>query len=151
MIKDKVNQIIETLLTITKNDTLVWMETDPTSKERKHKRNMFSIGEDGTKYEVEMSFRLDNSGSWNIEKEPSLWIRNLSLPNGCFYVYGGTYNLKDLRDLIRSKYCSDMNPSAQDVEDALGEIAKGISVVELRDSKLNKILNVFGINKPSNR
>jgi hypothetical protein len=43
-----------------------------------------------------------------------------------------------------------MNPSAQDVEDALGEIAKGISIVELRDSKLNKILNVFGISKPSN-
>ena len=108
---------------------------------------MFSIGEDGTKYEVEISFRLDNSGSWNIEKDPSLWIRNLSLPNGCFYVYGGTYNLKDLRDLIRNKYCSDMNPSAQDVEDALGEIAKGISIVELRDSKLNKILNVFGLSK----
>ena len=38
-----------------------------------------------------------------------------------------------------------MNPSAQDVEDALGDIVKGISIVELRDSKLNKILNVFGL------
>ena len=153
MINDKVNQIIETLLTITKNSTLVWIETDyenrknPNSKDRNHKRNMFSIGEDGTKYEFEISFRLDNSGKWNLEKEPSLWIRNSTLPNGAFYVYGGAYNLKELRDIIRSKYCSDMNPSAQDVEDALGEIAKGISVVEYRESKLNKILGVFGIGK----
>jgi hypothetical protein len=147
MINDKVNQIIETLLTITKNSTLVWTETDPNSKDRKHKRNMFSIGEDGTKYEFEISFRLDNSGKWNLEKEPSLWIRNSTLPNGAFYVYGGAYNLKELRDIIRNKYCSDMNPSAQDVEDALGEIAKGISVVEYRESKLNKILNIVGLGK----
>ena len=145
MIKDKVYQIIETLTTITKNGSLVWSEVDPKSKERKHKRNMFSLGEDGTRYEIEIVFKLDNSGSWIIEKEPSLWVRNKSLPNGYFYIYGGTYNLKELRDLIKDKYCTDMNPSAQDIEDTLGEIAKGISVVELRDSKLNKILNVFGL------
>lgn len=146
MIKDKVYQIIETLTTITKNGTLVWNETDPnSSSERKHKRNMFSLGEDGTRYEVEILFKLDSSGGWNIEKDPSLWVRNKSLPNGYFYIYGGTYNLKELRDLIKDKYCTDMNPSAQDIEDTLGEIAKGISVVELRDSKLNKILNVFGL------
>ena len=71
MIKDKVYQIIETLTTITKNGSLVWSEIDPKSKERKHKRNMFSLGEDGTRYEIEILFKLDNSGSWIIEKEPS--------------------------------------------------------------------------------
>jgi hypothetical protein len=145
MIKDKVYQIIETLTTITKNGSLVWSEVDPKSKERKHKRNMFSLGEDGTRYEIEIMFKLDNSGSWIIEKEPSLWVRNKSLPNGYFYIYGGTYDLKELRDAVKNKYCVDMNPSAQDVEDALGDIVKGISIVELRDSKLNKILNVFGL------
>jgi len=145
MIKDKVYQIIETLTTITKNGSLVWSEVDPKSKERKHKRNMFSLGEDGTRYEIEIVFKLDNSGSWIIEKEPSLWVRNKSLPNGYFYIYGGTYDLKELRDAVKNKYCTDMNPSAQDVEDALGDIVKGISIVELRDSKLNKILNVFGL------
>lgn len=145
MIKDKVYQIIETLTTITKNGSLVWSEVDPKSKERKHKRNMFSLGEDGTRYEIEIVFKLDNSGSWIIEKEPSLWVRNKSLPNGYFYIYGGTYDLKVLRDAVKNKYCEDMNPSAQDVEDALGDIVKGISIVELRDSKLNKILNVFGL------
>jgi hypothetical protein len=147
MIKDKVYQIIETLTTITKNGTLVWVEVDPNSSERKHKRNMFSLGEDGTRYEMEIVFKLESSGSWSIEKNPSLWVRNKSLPNGYFYIYGGNYNLKELRDLIKDKYCTDMNPSAQDVEDALESIANSISVSELRDSKLNKILGVFGIGK----
>ena len=147
MIKDKVNQIIETLTTITKNGNLVWSESDLNSKDRKHKRSLCSLGEDGTKYEIEVIFKLDNSGKWNIEKDPSLWVRNISLPNGYFYVYGGTYNLVELRNLVKDKYCSDMNPSAQDVEDALESIANSISVSELRDSKLNKILGVFGIGK----
>lgn len=147
MIKDKVNKIIETLTNITKNGSLVWSESDPNSKDRKHKRSLISLGEDGTKYEIEVIFKLDNSGKWNIEKDPSLWVRNNSLPNGHFYVYGGNYNLVELRNLVKDKYCSDMNPSAQDIEDALESIANGISVSELRDSKLNKILGVFGIGK----
>ena len=147
MIKDKVNQIIETLTTITKNGNLVWSESDPNSKDRKHKRSLVSLGEDGTKYEIEVIFKLDNSGKWNIEKDPSLWVRNSSLPNGHFYVYGGTYDLVELRDLVKNKYCSDMNPSSQDVEDALDSIAKGISLSEYRDNKLNKILNIIGLGK----
>ena len=34
-----------------------------------------------------------------------------------------------------------MNPSIQDVEDALDNIVKGISIVEFREGRLNKILN----------
>ncbi len=40
-----------------------------------------------------------------------------------------------------------MNPSSQDVEDALDSIAKGISLSEYRDNKLNKILNIIGLGK----
>lgn len=147
MIKDKVYQIIENLTKLTKSDSLVWTEYDPNSKERKHKRNLFSLGEDGTKYEIEVLFKLDNSGTWKIEKDPSLWVRNIALPGGHFYVYGGTYDLVELRDLVKNKYCSDMNPSSQDVEDTLDSIAKGISLSEYRDNKLNKILNIIGLGK----
>ena len=147
MIKDKVYQIIENLTKLTKSDSLVWTEYDPNSKERKHKRNLFSLGEDGTKYEIEVLFKLDNSGNWKIEKDPSLWVRNIALPNGHFYVYGGTYDLVELRDLVKNKYCSDMSPSSQDVEDTLDSIAKGISLSEYRDNKLNKILNIIGLGK----
>ena len=40
-----------------------------------------------------------------------------------------------------------MKPSEKIVEDALDNIAKGISLSTHRDNKLNKILNIFGLSK----
>ena len=141
MIKDKVNQIIENLTQLTKNYDLVWNESDPNSKERKNKRKMFSLGEDGTKYEMDILFNLDNLGNWSLDNTPALWVRNCALPNGMFYVYGHNYDIKNLRDLIKDRFCSDMNPSTQDVEDILEDIAKGMSVTQHRDNNLNKIFS----------
>ena len=105
---------------------------------------MYSIGEDETRYELPIQFSLQD-GIWKLETYPSLWIRNEFLPDGRFYAYGGEYNvnLLELRILVKNKYCFDMNPSADDLESTLDNIAKGISVTEYRESKLNKILNAI--------
>jgi hypothetical protein len=39
------------------------------------------------------------------------------------------------------KFLPDFQPTLGDLEDTLDEIAKGISVSEFRDGKINKILN----------
>jgi hypothetical protein len=85
-------------------------------------------------------FRLD-SDEWKLESGPSLWLRNPNLPNGMLYVYGGKYDLTNLRKLVMDRFCSDMNPSTKEVEDVLDSINKGISVSVYRNNKLNKVLN----------
>lgn len=147
MVKDKIKNIIEMLILSTNGENLEWIESGDKDKRDFH-RKFYTTGEDGTTYELEVKFNMNsNDGTWQIESSPSLWIRSDKLPNGSFYVYGGNHDLKDLRNLIRNKYCQDMSPSEKTVEDALDSIYHGISLVEVRESKLNKILNVFGFNK----
>ncbi len=144
MINDKVKSIIEMLITSTKSGGLQWSEKGNPDK-RDFQREFTALGEDGTKYEVEVKFTMNSNGTWQLESSPSLWIKSEKLPNGSFYVYGGEYDLKGLRQILINKYCQDMKPSEKVVEDALDSISKGINISEYRDSKLNKILNVFGI------
>lgn len=145
MIKDKVKSIIETLIKSTESDNLKWIEIGNVDKRDFH-REFESIGEDGTKYETEVKFIMSSKdGTWKLESNPSFWIKSSKLPNGSFYVYGGEYDVIGLRKILIDKYCADMKPSEKIVEDALDSISKGISVSEYRDSKLNKILNVFKI------
>ena len=40
-----------------------------------------------------------------------------------------------------------MNPSDSDIASVLDEITKGISITEYRETKLNKILNIFKSSK----
>ena len=76
-----------------------------------------------------------------MDKSPSIWIRNKTLPNGHMYITTWTCNsVIKIRDLVKEKYCSDMNPLIEDVEDILFDIEKGISLSTYRDNKLNKIL-----------
>lgn len=93
-----------------------------------------------------IQYLMSADGNWKLESSPSLWIKSDKLPNGSFYVYGSEYDTKGLRQVLIDKYCQDMKPSEKVVEDALDSISKGISIVEYRDSKLNKILGVFGLN-----
>ena len=145
MINDKVKSIIEMLITSTNGGNLQWVEKSNPDKRDFH-REFVATGEDGTTYESEVKYTMSSKGGvWQLESSPSLWIRSNKLPNGSFYVYGGEYDLKSLRQVLIDKYCKDMKPSEKVVEDALDSISKGISVAELRDSKLNKILNVFGL------
>ncbi len=139
MINNKVNLIIETLIDSTNNGNLSWIESGNPDR-RDYHREFYALGEDGTRYETEVKFSLSTDGKWKIEMSPSLWIKSAKLPNGAFYVYGGSYDLVGLRDCIRDNYCSDMNPSEKIVEDILDSISKGISVSTFRDSKLGKIL-----------
>jgi hypothetical protein len=148
MVKDKLKEIIHLLRESTKSGNLVWSECGKLDKRDFH-REFNAVGEDGTKYETEVKFSMSSNGTWQLETSPSLWIRSEKLPNGALYVYGvedaTKQDLIDLRDIIKSKYCSDMNPSEKVVEDALDLISRGISRQEFRETKLNKILNVFGI------
>lgn len=148
MVKDKLKEIIHLLQESTKSGNLVWNECGKADKRDFH-REFNAVGEDGTKYETEVKFSMSSNGTWQLETSPSLWIRSEKLPNGTFYVYGAEdvtkQDLIDLRDIIKTKYCSDMNPSEKVVEDALDLISRGISRQEFRETKLNKILNVFGV------
>ncbi len=140
MINDKIKNIIDMLIISTKSGNLQWSESGNKEKRDFH-REFYSIGEDGTKYETEVKFIMNsNNSTWQLESSPSLWIKSSKLPNGSFYVYGGTYDIEDLRKVLKDKYCQDMKPSEKIVEDALESISQGISTIEMRDSKLNKIL-----------
>lgn len=144
MIKEKIKNIIEMLVTSTKSGQLKWNDNSTPNKKSYH-REYYAIGEDGTKYETEVKYSMNSrTNNWELESSPSLWIRSEKLPNGAFYVYGGEYDIKELRQVLISSYCQDMKPSEKLVEDALDSITKGINMSEYRDNKLNKILNVFG-------
>jgi|688.fasta_scaffold1068044_2 hypothetical protein len=136
MIQDKILQIIENLEEMTTSNQLVWTSIPKSN----HERLLSATGEDDSKYELEVRFRLD-SDEWKLESGPSLWLRNPNLPNGMLYVYGGKYDLTNLRKLVMDRFCSDMNPSTKEVEDVLDSINKGISVSVYRNNKLNKVLN----------
>jgi len=140
MVEDKLNSIMDTLCDATISGVLVWKEKNISSKDRTHKRTLNSIGEDSTEYEMEVKYTLSGN-NWIIEKSPSIWIRNKTLPGGMMYVT--THNCKNvtkIRNLVKDKYCSDMSPRIEDVEDILSDIEKGINLSTYRDNKLNKIL-----------
>jgi len=149
MINEKVKMIIENLTLSTKNGELDWINKGSADKRNFH-REYYAIAEDGTRYETEVKYTLSN-GAWQLESSPSIFVRNEKLPNGVYYIYGGNNDIKDIigefRKVIMDKYCQDMKPSEKIVEDALENIAKGISLSTYRDNKLNKILGVFGLGK----
>jgi hypothetical protein len=148
MINDKIKMIIENLTLSTKNGELDWLDKGSPDKRNYH-REYYAIAEDGTRYETEVKYTLGNSGVWQLESAPSIWLRNEKLPNGAYYIYGGNADVRDIiaefRKVIMDKYCKDMKPSEKIVEDALENIAKGISLSTYRDNKLNKILGIFGL------
>ncbi len=142
MLKDRIIEIVKNLTLVTNSGILQWVEEDPNSKSRGYKRKMKSIGEDGTNYEMEIKFSLRGE-NWEIDEDPGLWVRNESLPDGIFLIsnYKCENETKKLRDSIINNFCKDMNPTIEDVENALSNIAKGINISEFRDGRLNKILN----------
>lgn len=150
MINDKVKMIIENLILSTENGGLNWIDKSSPDKKDYH-REYYAIAEDGTKYETEVKYTLSNGGTWKLESDPSVWLKNEKLPNGSYYIWGGNNDIVDIinvfRNVIIDKYCQDMKPSEKIVEDALDNIAKGISLSTHRDNKLNKILNIFGLSK----
>ena len=142
MLKSKIIDIVKTLTHLTNTGILVWKEDSPHLNTRAYKRKMLANGEDGTIYELEIKFSLKDD-KWEVDHSPDLWLRNKSLPDGMFYItcFKTDGETKKLRDSILKKFCQDMNPSIKDVEDTLDSIAKGISIVEFREGRLNKILN----------
>ena len=136
MIQDKILQIIENLEEMTTSNQLVWTSIPKSNQERL----LNTTGEDGTRYELEVRFNLVDD-EWKLESNPSLWLRNPNLPNGMLYVYGGKYDLTNLRKVVMDRFCTDMSPSTKEIEDVLDSINKGISVSVYRNNKLNKVLN----------
>lgn len=139
--KAKINEIIQTLIKTTSCGQLVWNETDKTSASRGYKRSMYAEGEDKTRFELTIEYKL-SLDKWEIEPQPSFFIKNKDLPGGMYFVYGGLYtDITTLRDSIRDRYCMDMNPCISDVVNKLDDIVKGISISALRDGKINSILD----------
>ena len=104
---------MNTLCDVTNSDTLVWVETSKGSKDRTYKRTLTSLGEDNTEYEIEVKYSL-TADKWELEKSPSIWIRNKTLPNG--HIYVTTYNCNSvvkIRDSVKEKYCSDFTGELQ--------------------------------------
>ena len=140
--KVKSIEIATTVTYLTDTGILKWTEDNSNSVSRGYKRKMLSKGEDGTEYEIEIKFTLKND-NWELEDGPNLWLKNKTLPDGMILIsnYKSEGENNKLRDSILKNFCQDMNPSIQDVEDALDNIVKGISIVEFREGRLNKILN----------
>jgi hypothetical protein len=136
--KDKLKEIVETLISSTENGSIQWKEKDPNSKTRAYKRIMFANGSDDTVFEINIEYTLSQD-KWKLE-ENSVWVNNPILPNGRHLI--SSYNNKGvsiLRDLIIKKFCSDLNPKIEDVEDILSDICKNISISTLRDNKLKDL------------
>lgn len=142
MLKDKIIEIVRTLTHLTESGILKWREDSSTNHTREYKRKMLSEGEDGTKYEIEIKFLLKNE-DWKIEDDASLWIRNSNLPDTMMLInsFRSDGETIFLRDSILNNFCKDMNPTIEDVENTLSDIARGISLTEFREGRLNKILN----------
>ena len=142
MLKDKIIEIVRTLAHLTESGVLKWNEDTSTNRTREYKRKMLSEGEDGTKYEIEIKFLLKNE-DWKIEDDASLWIRNYNLPDTMMLInsFRSDGETIFLRDSILNNFCKDMNPTIEDVENTLSDIARGISLTEFREGRLNKILN----------
>lgn len=142
MLTSKNKKIINTLTDATNNGDLKWLETDSSSVKRDYQRHMYSFGEDGTKYEIEVRFIIVNS-KFILESNPSIWVKNKDLPGGSYYIYGSSDLIEDivsLRNAVIKKYCKDMDPKTEDIESKLEEICKGISISTYRDNKLKSIL-----------
>ena len=136
--KEQLKEIVDTLISATENGSLVWKESDPYSKTRAYKRKMEASGSDDTIFELNIEYAL-NDGVWAFEKN-SIWISNSTLPNGRYHIspYNNEGVIK-LRDIIKEKFCSDLNPKIKDVEDILSDICKNISISTLRDNKLKDL------------
>lgn len=142
MLKDRIIEIVNTLIYLTDCNILTWQEENSNSLSRNYKRKMLAQGEDGTAYELEIKFTL-KIDSWDLEDDASLWIKNNNLPDNMMLVtsFRSDKQTLKLRDSILKNFCQDMKPSIEQVEDTLSEIAKGISITEFREGRLNKILN----------
>lgn len=141
MLKDRIIEIVKSLTLYTDKHIMIWKEEDPNHPNRSFKRKMFSEGEDGTKYEIEIKYLLKND-NWVIDDEASLWIRNNKLPDTMMLVssFRSDGETLKLRNSILTNFCKDMSPSISDVEDTLLEIAKGISLSEFRSGRLSNLL-----------
>lgn len=143
--KDNINSIIKSLYSATLSKDLNWTEKHVLDKQkRSYERSFKSISSNGTEYEIDVKFSLNNDKTkWDIESNPSLTIRNKSLPGGYLFVcdYTKQYDIVSLRDIIFDMYCSDMNPTIDIIVDILESINKEISLSNYRDSKINKLIN----------
>lgn len=138
MIKQKVSKIIDSLIRFTSDGSIKWIEVDPKSKKRYFERSYKTYGEDSTEYVMDVKWALIGD-NWQLDSSPSLWIKNSSLPNGSYYAYDQSLDLKGLRNAIIDTHCQDMNPQVKDVGDIFDEIYNNINTSAVRDDKLEKI------------
>jgi hypothetical protein len=134
---EQLKEIVDTLVSATENGILVWKESNPNSKTRAYRRKMEAIGSDGTIFTMNIEYMLID-GTWKFI-ENGIWIVNDILPGKCDLSPYKYKELLKLRDLIKEKFCSDLNPKIKYVEDILSDICKNISISTLRDNKLKDL------------
>lgn len=141
MLKDKIVDLVSKLNNLTKEGKIKWIEINPTSVDRYHKREMAFLAEDGTKYQIEIKFIL-RSDQWVLD-EPGLLIFSKNLPDGIFYInnYRSDNWVNILRNTIYDNFCQDMNPVISDLENIFVDMTSGINKSLHRDELLKNILN----------
>lgn len=143
--KDNINSIIKSLCSATLSKDLNWDEKNISSNQKRaYERSFKSVSSNGTEYEIDVRFNLNSDKTkWDIESNPSITIRNSSLPGGYLYVcdYSKQYDIVTLRDIIYDIYCIDMNPTIDVIVDILDSINREISLANYRDLKINKLIN----------
>lgn len=150
MISNRIEDIISMLIESTNSGDLVWdiknkMTHSGIYPQYNNERTLVAVSEDGlSEFEMQIKFSLQND-KWVIESSCGLWIRNKELPNGQMYLVSATYpSIIKLRDFLKEKLCSDLNPSIEVVEDRLSEIYKGISLSNFRNNILGKVFDGKG-------
>jgi hypothetical protein len=138
MIKQKVSKIINSLIKFTSDGSIKWTEINPQSRKRYFERSYKTYGEDSTEYTMDIRWVLIGDG-WQIDSSPTLFIKNDSLPNGAYYAYDQSLDLKGLRNAIIDTHCQDMKPQSKDVEDIFDEIYNNINISANRDDKIEKV------------
>lgn len=152
MISDKISDIVSMLIETTNSGDLVWDIkkhngfTMPLKENSyNNERSLTSASEDGlSEFEISVKFTIQND-RWVIESSCGLWVRNKDLPNGQMYLVSNTYpSIITLRNTLKDKFCSDLNPTTDLVEDKLSDILKGISKSTFRNNILTKVFNGKG-------
>lgn len=144
MIKDRIEEIVEMLISSTEKGDLIWNIEIPKMNGYDNIRELSCISPDlESKFNISIKYYLTNGITWVLESTPSLFIKNKNISTFIANT-SHTEKIKDLRDYLNNKYCKDFIPSEDNLEVEFLNICKSISPVSYRDKKINNILDEKG-------
>lgn len=136
--KTQIESILKNLIDATQEGNLTWAESWLNASSRDYKRRMVAQGEDGTIFHTTIEFRLTGD-CWKIQ-DNGVFVENPALPDGAYLISQYQSDLVVLlRNLIMSRFCPDMNPTVETVEELLEGISRGICKSTHRGNKLKDL------------